>query len=125
MNNVPDKAKIIELVKHLNDNPDKLHNDITPCVLELGKMETYLIVPFLETALNSSDENTRLHAQRALEYSFAHNSGFVIGQGWANPKGEEMYEQTWFLNGNYKYDAPREDRKKSIQKWLRWAVVID
>ena len=123
--NVPERKKILELIKNLDKNPDKLHMDITPAAMELGKLDAAHIIPFLKEALLSKNQMTRLHAQTAISYSLLHKFGFVIGKGWTTPKGEEDMKMIWKKNGDYKFDASETDRRESVEKWLTWAITVD
>ena len=123
--NVPEREKIFELVKDLDKNPDKLNMEITPAAMELGKLDTTHIIPFLKEALLSKNQMTRLHAQTAVHYSLLHKFGFVIGKGWTTPKGEEVMKIIWKENGDYRFDASEKERKESVEKWLKWAITVD
>lgn len=124
-NNIPNKEKIIKLVRDLDKNPDKLHMDITPSVTELGKMDPTHIIVFLKEALLSKNEFTRLHAQSALSYSLSHHFGFQIGKGWTTPKGEEVMREVWIANGDYKFDSSEKQRKTAVEKWVIWSITVD
>lgn len=119
------REKIEILVGKLEDNPDRLHMDITPAVLSLAKFDPTLIMPFLADAMLSDSEMARLHAQRALEQSLMRHFGFVPGKGWTTPKGEEVFAQVWRTNGNYSFDAPKPKREASVKKWLEYSIIVD
>jgi len=53
-------------LKTLNDAPDALHLDVTPSVRALARMGLPAAAA-LRDLLTDPDENTRLHAERALE----------------------------------------------------------
>ena len=110
---------IKKLIKEIDDKPDKLHLDITPSVLALSKLGME-IVPYLEAPLSSESEYTRLHAQRTLELMISYHFGFVTGQGWKDPKGEDKFRELWKKNGSYDFEAPEQDRSNSIKAWMIW-----
>ena len=114
-----DAARIELLVANLDKDSDELHLDMTPAVLELGSLGLE-IVPYLQAPLLSSDELTRLHAQRALEHMLSRRLGFVPGQGWRSPEGQQKWQALWAQNGSYDWRAPEEVRKHSVAMWMQY-----
>jgi len=110
--------KLNDLIKNIDDEPDKLHNDITPAVLELGR-SGFEALPYLIEPLSSPDSMTRLHAQRALEYILLYHFGWVPGVE-NDPKISDSFKNLWNSNGGYQYDASEQKRKKSIDTWMAW-----
>ncbi|MHA1294060.1 MAG: hypothetical protein ACTSR3_12270 [Candidatus Helarchaeota archaeon] len=113
------EQKIKDLIKNLDDNPDRLHLDITPAVLELANFGLE-VIPYLKESLSSTNEISRLHAQRVLEYIINRHLGFVPGQGWTRSNGEESFREIWKKNGSYDFEAPEQERMKSIRLWMSW-----
>lgn len=112
-------AHIEQLVANLDLDSDPLHMDITPAVLELSSLG-FEIIPYLQTPLLSADEMTRLHAQRALELMLSRRLGFVAGQGWTRPEGEQMLRALWARNGSYDWQEAAAARKRSVALWMQW-----
>src|SRR5262249_18571552 len=46
--------------------------------------------------------------------------GFVGGQGWKEPDGEERWRKFWKKLGNLSENDPPEKRLKSIALWEKW-----
>ncbi|NVM02493.1 MAG: hypothetical protein HWN67_09175 [Candidatus Helarchaeota archaeon] len=114
-----DEKKIIELINNIDKDPDPLHNDITPAVLELAKMggEVFL---YIKDLLSSSNEMTRLHAQKTHEYGVLYYLGWIPGRADNDPQIEVSFKQLWKDNGDYQYDASEEKRDASIESWMNW-----
>lgn len=112
-------VRIERLVANLDKDPDLLHLDITPAVLELGSLGLE-IIPYLQAPLLSPDEMTRLHAQRALERMLSRRLGFVAGQGWTSPEGPQKWQALWAQNGSYDWQAPKEVRNRAVTLWMQW-----
>lgn len=108
-------------VARLDRDPDILHVDMTPAVEELG-MRGPEMVPYLVEALRATQQMTRLHAQRAVERMLERRLGFVPGQGWTKPGGEDRFRALWAENGSYDADAPAAARERSIRAWLTWSA---
>lgn len=116
-----DDAQDLErLVARLDQDADRLHADMTPAVHELGTRGRR-IVPVLKPALESPNEMTRLHAQRALEAMVQRELGFVAGQGWTRPGGEQEFMRLWKANGSYDYVSPESVRNAAVDAWLAWS----
>ncbi len=114
-----DEKKIIELINNIDKDPDPLHNDITPAVLELAKMGGE-VLPYIEGLLASPNEMTRLHAQKTLEYGVLYYLGWIPGRADNDPQIEVAFKELWKEKGDYQYDAPEEKRKASIESWMNW-----
>ena len=117
-----DDSQIEALIARIDQDADPMHADITPAVEELGKAGPR-VVPHLAGSLAASDEMTRLHAQRALERAFERHFGFVPGQGWTQPDGENRFRALWIKNGSYSADASESAREASIKAWLAWSAI--
>ena len=111
--------QIRDLVGKLSDDPDPLHNDMTPAVHELGKLGIQ-ILPYLEKSLLSADEMTRLHAQRALEAAVNRHFGFQPGAGWIPREGEASARQAFQQNGSYDFEDDPAARQAAVKAWLDW-----
>src|SRR5262249_43327444 len=110
-----DDPKIKTLVAQIDEGgDDPNHADITPSVDQLGQLGPK-VIPYLKDALDAKDEMTRLHAQRALERVLEKHFGFVAGQGWTVPDGENRYRALWIKNGNYDFQGAEAAREASIQ----------
>jgi hypothetical protein len=123
------KAQVADLVKHINDEPNLLHADITPAVENLIKIGRPALRYGTLELLNSDDLDTRMRAWQVVEGVTTAEMGFVVGEGW--PKREdtlqqdEKWRQLWRANGSYKWDAPKEARDAAYQKWLQWLNRTD
>jgi hypothetical protein len=113
------EEQLDELVRTINDDPNPLHGDYTPSVDKLIKVGDVAIPRVLDLML-SDDEITRLRAQRVLEGITLAQYGFVCGQGWRDPKGEERYQAFWKSLGGLSWNAPREDRERAVKLWREW-----
>ncbi|MFH0894877.1 MAG: hypothetical protein V2A54_10625 [Bacteroidota bacterium] len=114
------KFLIDSLVKTIDDNYDILHSDFTPSVHKLSTMG----IPAIEAVLpllNSSKEDTRLHAQRVVEGVIYRMNGFVPGQGFTTKGGEEKSRE--ILN-SIEYDwegidlKNRQNAIENLKKWI-------
>lgn len=106
----------------LNDAADELHLDRTPAVEALGTMGLKPI-PALLALLMVEDRDTRMHAQRALESIVAQRHGFRPGHGFTDPQTEEAMRAEWRANGDYQFDADREQRAQAVAKWRQWLTT--
>jgi len=107
------------LVKTIDEDPDPLHADVTPSVLELierGLPGAKAVVDLLD----ATEFLTRKRAQRVLEGVIMQRHGWVAGQGYTTPDGQEKTRTLLAANGNYQADAAPEARRASIEKWRRW-----
>jgi len=107
----------------IDDNPDALHLDLTPSVHALGGMGIEAVAPLLEL-MSSSERDTRMHAQRALEIIVARRFGFVPGQGFPDGNARSAAERVWTDNGGYDFSANAGDRNASIVLWRRWLANV-
>ncbi len=114
-----DIAWVQKLIAAIDENPDPLHLDITPAVLELARLRWH-VIPYLESSLLSNNEMTRLHAQRALEGAIMRYLGFEPGIGWQNKAGESRFRRLWKENGNYDYQASEAKRRTTVAAWQQW-----
>jgi hypothetical protein len=84
-----DDARDLEaLLAAIDDDADPAHLDMTPAVQALGAMGDRA-VPRLLDLLLSEIEETRLHAQRALELVVYRRHGFEPGRGFPSPAAEQ------------------------------------
>lgn len=118
----PRDPEVEALVAHIDDNADELHADMTPAVEQLGLRGRGVI---LDLPLDAAAPMTRLHAQRALQRVVERHFGFVPGQGWMPPDGEERFRALWKQNGDYDANAPEPARARSIAAWRAWAKLRD
>jgi hypothetical protein len=72
----------------IDDDPDPAHLDMTPAVRALGAMGDRAVPPLLDLLLSESEE-TRLHAQRALELVVYGRHGFEPGRGFPSSAAEQ------------------------------------
>jgi HEAT repeat protein len=91
----------------INDSPDMLHADLTPAVYTLAEIGLPAI-PDVLNLLNSDDRFTRMHAQRALERITRAR------------RTQSDWQALWEQNGAYNFDAPADQRARSIEAWRRW-----
>ena len=92
---------------------------MTPSVFALGGMGLSAAAELL-SLLMDDDENTRLHAQRALETIIAGRHGFEVGKGFPTSETKENAEAEWRANGNYDYTADVASRAAAVEKWRDW-----
>ena len=113
------KAAIAKLVHTLDDHPNPLHSDITPSVeqlIEVGLPGGAAVVDLLD----SPNGRTRLHAQRVVEGVVMRRNGWVPGHGFPDRSDEEKTRQLLKANGDYRWDAPAEQRAAATAKWREW-----
>jgi HEAT repeat protein len=72
----------------IDDDPDPAHLDVTPAVRALGAMGDRAVPPLLDLLLSESEE-TRLHAQRALELIVYRRHGLEPGRGFPSAEAEQ------------------------------------
>lgn len=112
--------EIKQLIETIDDNPDRLHVDITPSVLRLSELGLSAARAVLEL-LDAPDFWTRRRAQRVLEGVVMRHHGWVPGRGYPDPhEGQEQTQALLEANGNYQADAPQEARRDAIERWRRW-----
>jgi hypothetical protein len=113
-------AEIIELVRAIDDAPDKAHSDYTPAVhrlIEIGEPALPAVLPLLL----GDDEVTRLRAQRVLEGVTMALCGFRPGHGWHDGKGEDEWRALWRRLGDLDWQASPARREAAVHKWRRWS----
>jgi len=116
---IGDPDALAAAIQTLNDAPDEAHLDMTPSVSALGGMGLSAVGALLNLLMDD-DENSRLHAQRALEMIIAGRHGFEVGKGFATSAAKENAEAEWRANGNYNYGAPAAARLAAEMKWRDW-----
>ncbi|MDD3676988.1 hypothetical protein [Thauera propionica] len=107
------------LLTQIDADPDPLHSDHTPAVwalIETGRPA----LPGLLNLMASSNEETRLHAQRAFEGILMAEMGFVPGRGFSTPDGEDRFRALWTGQGSYDWDADEDARERSLAAWRAW-----
>ena len=110
---------IKQLLRAINDAPDKLHGDFTPAVLKLmtkGLPAAIAVLPLL----NSSDSGTRARAYRVLEGVIKIHNGWLPGRGYKNRKGQDKTLATLAANGDYNAQMEEPQRVAAIEKWRSW-----
>ena len=119
LSRIGDADALKALIQTINDAPDPLHHDLTPSVFALGTYGLEAIGELLDLLLDE-DQDTRLHAQRALQMIIGELHGFEFGKGYPTPEAEREAQADWQDNGNYDYAAPAETRLASVEKWREW-----
>jgi hypothetical protein len=107
------------LINQIDDQPDLLHVDITPAVLKLVDLGLAGLQAVLDL-LDAPNLLTRKRAQRVVEGVIMQRHGWVAGQGYTTPDGQEKTQALLNANGDYQADAASETRRASIEKWRRW-----
>lgn len=118
--------RVQELLARLDDDPDKLHFDYTPAVnglIEIGEPSIEPTLPYLL----AEGEATRLHAERVIHTVLAKMHGFVPGQGWSRPDGEQTFRRfsktLWdaeAMGNRSVHESPVQDRQAYIGRVKRW-----
>jgi len=111
-------------LRTLNDAPDELHLDVTPSVRAVAEMGLPA-VPALLDLLSSPQDETRLHAQRALEGIIARRHGFRPGEGFPDPGSEQAARAAWLANGDYDFQAPAGRRVAAVDHWREWLRRVE
>jgi D-alanyl-D-alanine carboxypeptidase len=111
--------EIERLVSTINDKPDMLHKHLTPSVNRLMVIGEPAIPRVLELMLDK-DADTRLRAVTVIRVITMTNHGFKPGRGWLQDEDEVKWRQFWASLGNLEWNAPADDRKKSIALWKEW-----
>jgi hypothetical protein len=112
-------AKIKTLIERIDKDPDRLHADVTPSVLELTELGLPGAHAVLEL-LDAPEFLTRKRAQRVLEGVVMRHYGWIAGQGYATSEAQDQVQTLLKTNGNYNADAPQRKRKSAIGKWRHW-----
>jgi hypothetical protein len=102
----------------IDDEPDPVHNDITPAVRALGAMGLRAVPPLLDLML-SENEDTRLHAQRALELVVYRRHGFEPGQGFPTAEDEQAAREE-LLSAGYDHAAEPAAREAAVTRLRDW-----
>jgi len=114
----PPSAEIQQLVRHLDDDYDELHSDITPSVLALiaaGLPGACAV----RDALEAPEPDTRMHAQRVFEGVAFVRYGWHAGWGFGDQIHEER-SRAALVAVDYAYDASPERRAAGAERWRRW-----
>src|SRR4051812_37104296 len=112
----PVDKRLADLVRYIDQNPDPLHVDVTPAVLQLMELGLHAAKAVLEL-LDASDVLTRKRAQRAVEGVVMRRNGWRPGQGYPNPHAGQKVKSVLESNGSYRADSPSELRRRAIAKW--------
>ena len=115
----PTSADIAALLARIDEDPDPLHLDITPAVTALAAAGRPAL-PGLLALMAAPQPHTRLRAQRAFEGVLQRELGFVPGQGFATPDGEQQLRALWAAHGSYAWDAEEPARASAIAAWQAW-----
>ena len=116
---LPSDPQIEVLIARINDAPDLLHSDYTPAVHDLIRIGQRAL-PHVLTLMESDDKETRMRAIHVLEIVTMKKHGFMWGQGWKTTNGEREWSRFWKSLGDLRFDAPLENRKRSVQLWREW-----
>jgi hypothetical protein len=108
-----------DLAERIDANPDPLHADVTPAVLELIELG-YPGARAVVGLLTADDVATRQRARRVLEGVVFRAHGWAPGRGFADPADDDRARAVIEENGPYRPDDPAEDRARSAQRWARW-----
>jgi len=98
----------------IDDDPDPVHLDMTPAVHALGEMGDRAVPPLLDLLLAESEE-TRLHAQRALELIVYRRHGFEPGRGFPSPEAEQAARDE-LVSAGYDHAADRRAREAAAAR---------
>jgi len=110
------------LLAAIDDDPDPLHLDMTPAVRALGELGGRAVPPLLELLLSDSEE-TRLHAQRALELVVYRRHGFAPGQGFPTA-AEEQAAREQLVSAGYDHTGEPAAREAAVAR-LRASLEAD
>ena len=113
-----DPSRIDEYVRAIDDDPDLLHLDVTPASQALADIGLPA-VPALLDLLGADSEETRLHAQRALEMVVYGRHGFVSGRGFPSAEAEQAARDD-LIGAGYEHDDPPERREAAIARLRGW-----
>jgi hypothetical protein len=111
--------KIKKLIEAIDHHPYKLHSDYTPSVEGLIKIGKPAMMSVLDLFL-TSEEITRLRAQRVLEIITMKMYGFNPGHGWEVVNKESEWKQFWNSLGDLNYKTSIELRSASVRLWKEW-----
>lgn len=108
------------LVRSIDENPDPLHVDVTPSVLQLMESGLPAARAVLEL-LDAPDALTRKRAQRVVEGVVMRRNGWLPGQGYPEPhEGQQRVKAILESNGSYDAEAPPELRRRAMVLWRQW-----
>jgi hypothetical protein len=113
------KAKVEDLVKRIDVDPDMLHGDYTPAVRELTKIGMPSLQYGVLELLLSTNEMTRSRAENVLLDVTAIDSGWTPGTADEGP-AYQRWLQLLKQNGSYRFDGPEDERRSSYSNWVRW-----
>jgi hypothetical protein len=119
MSNRTSADEIQQLVQTIDENPDRLHVDVTPSVLKLTKLglpAAQAVLPLLD----DSKQLTRMRAFRVLGNIVMRHHGWQPGQGYADPAQEKKVQALMQANGNYSVSAPPAERQQAVARWRVW-----
>ncbi len=114
----PKSTDFQALAARINDDPDKLHSEMTPAVdsfIEIGRPA----IPTLLDLMLSSDADTRMRAQAGLEGITMQMFGFRRGQGWSG-NGEDKWRMFWKKLGSLDWQDTESERRSDIALWRQW-----
>jgi hypothetical protein len=117
-------ARIKQLVKEINIDPEIFHGDYTPAVYELIGIGRPAVGPCLKLFL-SGDEDTRLRASRVITGIIYREHGFRMGLGFTIEGGEEKCRKLFKENGTLDYLSSEDVRKKEVGNWRRYFSIQD
>jgi hypothetical protein len=107
------------LAQRIDADPDPLHGDVTPAVLELielGYPGARAVLPLL----NADALPTRRRARRVLEGAVFRAHGWTPGRGFADRADDARARDVIEANGPYRPDDPPEDRRRAAERWAEW-----
>src|SRR5262249_20328998 len=116
------KARVEDLVKHINENPDFLHGDYTPAVWELIKIGLPSLKYGVLELLLSNNPEERIRAERVLTGVSMEVIGLRLGSGPKDPSLETKWRDLWKANGSYDWSGSAESRGQSVIKWRQWVL---
>jgi hypothetical protein len=112
--------KLVGLVREIDENPDPLHVDVTPAVLQMTELGLPAAKAVLEL-LDAPEWPTRIRAQRVIEGVVMRRYGWQPGHGYPNPhEGQKKVADVLSSNGSYDAKSSSEHRREAIVKWRQW-----
>jgi hypothetical protein len=111
-------VKVTELIRRIDENPDRLHIESTPAVHELIDIGPAAIEPVLGLMLDDL-EVRRQRGQRVLQEILVRMYGYEPGIQWANTPNQRKYLAKWESLG-LEYDTELSARRKGVEKWKHW-----
>ena len=107
------------LVDKIDEDPYKLHADLTPAVDQLSEMGPQ-VIPYVLPLMESTNWVTRLHAVRVMHFTTMGMYCFVRGRGWPHDRSRQRWIDFWRAMGSLRYDGTDAERAKAIQTWRVW-----